>query len=393
MYILRLPEEVEAQAYLAAIITSSDDAIISKDLNGNITSWNPSAERIFGFTAEEAVGKHITLIIPQDKFAEEDYIIGQIKQGNRVEHFETVRRTKHGSFVNISVTISPIKNKEGVIIGASKVARDISDRLKVQQALDETGRKKDEFLANMSHELRTPMNAVIGLAGFLKTMPGLPEKATKFIDTLKVSADNLMDLINDLLDFAKIESGAVELEKAEFSLAEQIEKAVSVSNVRAREKGLALHVNYAPSLNCYYIGDPLRVHQVLMNLLSNAIKFTEKGSVELDISGSAETGDDKTIVTFRVSDTGIGIPDNKLGAIFDKFSQADSSITRRFGGSGLGLAICKALTDKMGGTVSVCSQVGTGTTFIVKLPLKNSKKSSSVESFSATAAAAVPIDN
>ena len=237
------------------------------------------------------------------------------------------------------------------------------------------------------------MNAVIGLAGLLKTIPGLPEKAIKFIDTLKISADNLMELINDLLDFAKIESGSVELEEIEFNLAEQIEKVISVSNVRAREKGLALYVNCIPSLNRYYFGDPLRVHQVLTNILSNAIKFTENGSVEIDISGDPEADSEKTWIAFRVSDTGIGIADDKLEAIFDKFSQADSSITRRFGGSGLGLAICKALIDKMGGTINVDSQIGVGTTFIVKLPFKNSKKSSSIESFSVGAAPVAPLNN
>jgi PAS domain S-box-containing protein len=387
-----LKQAERASAYLGAIIESSDDAIISKDLNGFITSWNKSAERIFGYTGEEVIGRHITLIIPTERFSEEDKILATLKAGDRVDHFETVRRNKYGRMVPVSLTVSPIKDSAGNVVGASKVARDISERIMVQTALEESARKKDEFLANMSHELRTPMNAVIGLASLLKVMDGLPEKAVKFVDTLKISADNLMALINDLLDFAKIEAGSVELEEVEFSLAQQIEKAISVSNVRAREKGLALYVNYASSLNRHYFGDPLRIHQVLMNLLSNAIKFTERGSVEIEINGDAEAGTGTTLVAFRISDTGIGIAEDTLATIFDKFSQADSSITRRFGGSGLGLAICKALIDKMGGTISVDSQVGVGTTFIVKLPLKNSQKSSSVESFSASSAPILPVN-
>ncbi len=385
-------EEANAQAYLAAIIMSSDDAIISKDLNGNITSWNGSAERIFGYIADEVIGKHITLIIPSERLHEEEKILSTLKKGERVEHFETIRRHKDGHLVPVSLTVSPIRDITGNVVGASKVSRDISERINAQKALLETSRKKDEFLANMSHELRTPMNAVIGLTHLLKAMD-LPEQAKKYIDTLKLSADNLMDLINDLLDFAKIESDSFEIELIEFNLAEQIEKAISVTNVKAKEKNLHLYVNYATSLNQYYLGDPLRIHQVLMNLLSNAVKFTEKGSIDLDINGTVVPSERTTLVTIKVNDTGIGIPPDKLESIFDKFMQADSSITRRYGGSGLGLAISKACVEKMGGTICVESQLGDGTTFTVSLPLKNTEKSSPIESFSVRATPVAPMHN
>jgi PAS domain S-box-containing protein len=379
-------------AYLGAIIESSDDAIISKDLNGFITSWNKSAERIFGYTAEEVIGRHITIIIPTERLSEEDKILTTLKTGDRVDHFETMRRHKDGHLIPVSLTVSPIRDLRGNIIGASKVSRDISERVKAEQTIKESNRKKDEFLANMSHELRTPMNAVIGLSHLLKNMD-LPEKAQKFVETLKLSADNLMDLINDLLDFAKIESDSFEIEAVEFNLAEQVEKAISVTNVKAQEKELTLYVNYAASLNRYYMGDPLRIHQVLMNLLSNAVKFTDKGSIEVDISGSTDIAAENTLVTIKVSDTGIGIPEDKLQTVFDKFTQADSSITRRYGGSGLGLAISKACVEKMGGVITVDSQLGIGTTFTVALPLANTQKFSSIESFSASAAPIVPVQN
>jgi PAS domain S-box-containing protein len=387
--ITAVKEAERASAYLSAIIESSDDAIISKDLNGFITSWNKSAERIFGYRAEEVIGRHITLIIPVERLPEEDKILTTLKTGDRVDHFETVRRSKDGRLVPVSLTVSPIRDAAGNIIGASKISRDISERIKAEADLQESSMKKDEFLANMSHELRTPMNAVIGLSHLLLKMD-LPEKATKFVNTLKLSADNLMDLINDLLDFAKIESNSVEMEMVEFNLAEQVEKAISVTNVKAQEKDLKLYVNYEPSLNRYYIGDPLRIHQALMNLLSNAIKFTDKGSIEVDIGGKANAGEAVTVVTIKVIDTGIGIAADKLETIFDKFSQADSSITRRYGGSGLGLAISKAFIEKMGGAIRVDSQPGIGTTFTVTLPLRNTEKPSSIESFSAHAAPIVP---
>jgi PAS domain S-box-containing protein len=194
-----------ATAYLGAIVESSDDAIISKDLNGFVTSWNGSAERIFGYTADEMIGRHITLIIPSERLEEEDKILTTLKAGDRVDHFETYRRHKDGRLVPVSITVSPIRDSAGNVIGASKISRDISERVEAEKALKELSRKKDDFLANMSHELRTPMNAVIGLTYLLKAMDSLPPQAKKFVDTLKISAENLMDLINDLLDFAKIE--------------------------------------------------------------------------------------------------------------------------------------------------------------------------------------------
>ena len=391
--VTELKQADRISAYLGAIVESSDDAIISKDLNGYITSWNKSAERIFGYTADEAIGKHITLLIPPERISEEDDILTTLRTGRRVDHFETIRQHKNGHLVNVSLTVSPIKDNKGNIIGASKISRDITERLKTEKALKETSRKKDEFLANMSHELRTPMNAVIGLSHLLKELDGMPDKAIKFIDTLKLSADNLMDLINDLLDFSKIEAEAFQIEHVEFSLAEQIEKAISVTNVKAREKGLTLYVNFNPSVNRHYMGDPLRINQVLINLLSNAVKFTDKGSIEVDIGGVQRPDTDIIDVTFKIIDTGVGIPPDKLDEVFDKFMQADSSITRRFGGSGLGLAISKAIVEKMGGTIQVQSQPSVGSTFTVTIPLQVTKQPASVESFSANAAPLAPMKN
>jgi PAS domain S-box-containing protein len=369
--ITELREADRVSAYLGAIVESSDDAIISKDLNGYITSWNKSAERIFGYTEDEVVGKHITLLIPSERASEEDSLLTTLKTGQRVDHFETVRRHKDGHEVFVSLTVSPIKDRNGNLIGASKVSRDITERLQSQEALKEVSRKKDEFIANMSHELRTPMNAVIGLTSILKKIDGMPDQASKFIDTLELSADNMMALINDLLDLAKIESGGFDIDNIEFSLAEEIAKAVSIINVKAQEKGLKLFVNFAPTADRQYIGDPLRIHQVIMNLLSNAVKFTEQGSIEVYVDGAKRKDNNVIDLTIKVEDTGIGIPTDKLESIFDKFTQADSSITRRYGGSGLGLSITHAIITKLGGTITVKSELGRGTSFLVEIPLKS----------------------
>jgi len=365
-------------AYLSAIIDSSDDAIISKDLSGFITSWNISAERIFGFTTEEAVGKHITLIIPAEQLDEEEKILTTLKTGERIDHYETIRKHKDGHLIPISLTVSPIRDRFGKIVGASKVSRDISERVSAEKLIKEMSVKKDEFLANMSHELRTPMNAVIGLANLLNVSPNLSERDTKCVKTLKISADNLMELINDLLDFAKLESGSIQLEELEFDLAQQVEKVISVMSVKAHEKALDLNVNVPATLNRYYIGDSLRLQQIITNLVSNAVKFTDQGSVDIDISGKVNKKSDITTLVIKVSDTGIGIAMDKQEAIFEKFTQADASMTRKFGGTGLGLAITKALIQRMGGTIDVKSNIGIGSIFTVSIPFKNATRFSSM---------------
>lgn len=356
----------ELRSYLAAIIETSDDAIIGKNLDGIITFWNAAAERIFGHTAEEAVGRHITMIIPKEREDEEFVIIGKVKNGQRVDHFETVRMRKNGEQFDISVTVSPIRNARGEIIGASKVARDISRQKRIEQELQESNQRKDDFLAGISHELRTPMNAIIGLANILATTVTLTGKERQYVDTLKTSAEGLMALINNLLDFSKLGSGQVELEEIEFNLPELIDRLFNMMNVKAKEKNLSLTVAYGAGLRKYYIGDPFRLQQILTNLLANAIKFTDKGSVELRVS----VKQDGSGLVFEVVDTGIGIPQDKMEMIFDKFTQVDSSTTRKYGGSGLGLSICKTLVEKMCGEIRAESKEGLGTTFTVELPLK-----------------------
>lgn len=359
-----------AQANLAAIVESSDDAIVGKTLDGIITSWNASAERIFGYTSAEAVGQHITLIIPDDRRDEETLIIGSVRAGQRVDHFETKRRTRDGRLIDISLTVSPIKDIDGRIIGASKIARDVTEQRRTEALLAETSRRKDEFLTNMSHELRTPMNAVIGIAHLLSLSQGLTPKDQKLVAMLKQSSDSLMGLINNLLDFSRLETGSLHMEQTEFDLAALVENAVMLLEVPAREKGLKLDLVFDPALMDRYIGDPLRLQQVLNNLLANAVKFTEQGGVEVAVGVGQQAGGTST-VSIDVTDTGVGIASDKIDVVFDKFMQADASTTRRFGGSGLGLSICKALVEGMGGQISVVSRPEIGSTFTVAVPMKN----------------------
>jgi len=210
----------DVAAYLAAIVASSDDVIVSKTLDGVITSWNPGAERVLGYSAAEAVGKHIKMIIPPERWAEEDDVLARIRRGERVDHFETVRRAKDGRLLNISLTVSPIKDQDGNIVGASKVARDITERKEAEREFgrlllrekesraqaEEANRLKDEFLAVVSHELRTPLNAIVGWASLLR-MRNLDDQTMRAIETIQRNAQTQNQLIGDLLDVSRIVSG------------------------------------------------------------------------------------------------------------------------------------------------------------------------------------------
>ncbi len=226
---------------------------------------------------------------------------------------------------------------------------------------------KTEFLANMSHEIRTPMNAIIGLGRILAKTP-LNDAQKNYIQTLQESADSLLVLINDMLDIAKIEDQGFEFEMRSFSLQKLIDRLMSMMSVKANEKHLELLV-IQKNLQCDTVkGDALRIQQILLNLINNALKFTPKGKVTIEVSdGEDESGNHQ--VQFRIKDTGIGIAQEKLSLIFDKFTQSDSSITRQYGGTGLGLTISRSLTERMGGTIAVNSKIGKGTTFLVTLPL------------------------
>ena len=259
-------------------------------------------------------------------------------------------------------------------------ARNMQRLIDARRRAEEASLAKTEFLANMSHEIRTPMNAIIGLSNLLHMSPPLTSRQKEFVSTLSTSANSLLALINDLLDIAKIEANSVELDKKPFSLSQLVQEVHSMMAVRLKEKGLAFTSSGKCVEGRQFLGDSTRIRQVVLNLCSNAIKFTEKGGVHVAIDCHPTDDPQVESVCIAVTDTGIGIDPDKIDHVFDKFVQADSSISRKYGGTGLGLAITKTLTDVMGGTLTVKSQPGIGSTFTVCLPLPVANAHSPIDS-------------
>jgi PAS domain S-box-containing protein len=370
-------DTAEDAARLAAIIDSSDDAIVSKTLDGVITSWNRSAERIFGYTAAEAVGQHITLIIPEERHAEEREVLARLVKGQRVDHFETIRRAKDGRRVEISLTVSPVRNAAGRIVGASKVARDISERRHLERErqvllererqarsdAETLNRSKDQFLATLSHELRTPLNAIYGWARILDA-GRLDEAATRrATGAILRNAAAQVQLIEDVFDVSRVITGNMRLDVRPLHVAAVMEAALDTVRPTAAAKGVHLERIFDPRVGAL-MGDPARLQQVAWNLLMNAVKFTPRdGRVELHLRLAGD------LVEIVVSDTGEGIAPEHMPRIFQRFAQADSSSTRRHAGLGIGLALVRHLVELHGGTVSAASAgLGRGATFTVTLP-------------------------
>src|SRR5262245_18724332 len=360
-----------AQLYLTAIVESADDAIISKTLESIVTSWNRGAERIFGYTADEMIGQSITKLIPPDHDDEERQIIARLRKGERIEHYETQRVRKDGSIIDISLTVSPIRDMEGNIIGASKIARDISERKRFQERelaarkqAEAANRAKDEFLATVSHELRTPLTAVLGWVKMMAAGPMDAATSKKALDVIERNVRTQAKLIEDLLDDSRIISGKLRIAVRPIDPSAVISAAVDVIKAAAEAKHIRIQTVLDSSVG-EVNADFERLQQVLWNLLSNAVKFTpNSGSIRVELSRG------RTQIEIAVTDTGIGMESDFLPYVFNRFSQADTSITRLHGGIGVGLAIAKSLVELHGGTISVQSAgPGKGSTFTISLPI------------------------
>ncbi|MCU0527306.1 MAG: PAS domain-containing protein [Elainella sp. Prado103] len=392
-------------AQLASVVESSEEAIISKTLEGIVISWNASAERLFGYSAEEMIGQSITAIIPPDRLEEEAQILAQLKRGERIQQFETIRQRKDGSLVDIAVTISPVKDGAGRVIGVSKIAHDITEKRAVE-------RMKDEFISIVSHELRTPLTSIRGSLGLLAMgiMDDDPVQQKRMIEIAAIDTERLVRLVNDVLDLEKLESGRVSLAREWCYVADLMQRSMEIMERSAEESGVQLVMDPCA---VQIWADPDRIIQTLTNLLSNAIKFSPPGGIVslkaqiqcrseqysseqygLEQYGSEQYGSEQygseqsaaqpqhnilsspthpsihpPYLLFSVQDQGRGIPADQLETIFGRFQQVDTSDSRAKGGTGLGLTICRSIAQQHHGDIWVESVWGQGSTFFFALPL------------------------
>ncbi|MEO6811435.1 MAG: PAS domain S-box protein [Isosphaeraceae bacterium] len=355
---------------LAAIVESSEDAIVSKDLNGIITSWNMSAERLFGYTSPEAVGQSVTILIPPDRLSEETVVLEHIRRGERLDHFETVRRCKDGTLLDVSLTVSPLADSKGRIIGASKIARDVTNRKRTEAALKDADRRKDEFLATLAHELRNPLAPLRNGLQILR-LTGTNDPATEQVqEMLERQVQHMVRLVDDLLELSRITGGKIELRKERVDLATVVRNALDTSRPLIESSRHELTVSL-PKEPMFLDADPIRLAQIISNLLNNAAKYTpEGGRIWLSAESEGDCQPPESVV-LRVRDNGIGIPPAMLPRVFEMFTQVDHLSDRGQGGLGIGLALVKSLVEMHGGRVQAQSPAldGPGTEFTVHLPL------------------------
>jgi two-component system sensor histidine kinase/response regulator len=366
-------ENVENASYrtaseFAAIISSSADAIISMSVDGTIQSWNHAAEKIYGYSVEEALGQSGSIVYPPDLRHEFDTLLETIREGGSIQSTDTERVTKSGERVALAVSASPIRNRAGDVVGCSSIAHDISDRVRAADALkraleaaEAASRTKNQFLANVSHELRSPMNAILGMTSLALDEELTPEVRDSLL-TAREAVTQLNQLVDDLLDVSKLEAGKFTLEDGPFSLRRALEDTMRQASLRAYQKGIEIACHIDNDVPDALIGDALRLQQILNNLVSNAVKFTEQGEVLVEV-GLVDADAEECSIAFRVSDTGIGIAESDKDRIFAPFAQADASSTRQFGGTGLGLSIASHLVACLGGNLVVDSKLGDGSVF------------------------------
>ncbi len=376
------------------ILDSAAIGLIATDLEGTINLFNPAAEKLLGYTEKEIMGKTPAVFHDPNEIAQMAEILTQelgervpvgfdvfTARANRgiVESDNWTYIRKDGTRFAVKLTISALKDDNGETTGYLGIAYDVTKQLEYEAAMVEAkdaalnaNKAKSEFLANMSHEIRTPMNAILGMAELLNET-NLDDDQRKYVQIFGRAGESLLSIINDILDISKIEAGHFELDKSSFSLSSVVEKAVELMALRAHQKQLELAVDMSADLPDHFVGDGNRLRQVIINLLGNAVKFTRRGEILLNVKPGENFGD-KMEVIIEVQDTGIGMTPEQLQKLFDRFSQADSSITKEFGGTGLGLSITKKLVELMDGKVEVESTYGIGSRFIITIIMQKDQK-------------------
>ena len=366
----------KSEARIRAIVNTAVDGIITVDEKGLVRAFNPAAEKMFGFSDKEVNGQNVKILMPSPhREFHETYISNYLQTGKRKvigKGHEVTARRKDGTIFPIDLTVSEMGlGKQRLFTG---IVRDSTERklaeqklLEAKETAERANKAKSEFLANMSHEIRTPMNSIMGFTQILLD-EALSTQQREAVETVKGSAERLLKLIDEILDLSKIEADSIVLEEVLFSLPSIVHETIELIRPHAEKKHVDIQYDIQESLQRVF-GDPTRLRQVILNLLANAVKFTEQGGIIATVKTVTET-EDRVAVEVAVSDTGIGIPKDKLDTIFQAFTQADGSTTRKYGGTGLGLTISQRLVGMMGGEIKVESREGKGTTFSFNLRLK-----------------------
>ena len=389
--------------YSLSLIEASQDPLVTINTEGKITDMNEALVNSTGMTRHELTGSNFFDYFTQQQKAREVYL--EVFEKGSVADSPLTIRHKDGKLTDVLFNGSVYKNDKGDVIGVVIVARDVTEQKKIETDLIEARvfaelateiaeeakknaesativaenavKAKQQFLSNMSHEIRTPMNAIIGFTKvLLKTE--LTSKQKEYLDAIKTSGDALIVLINDILDLAKVDSGKMIFEKTPFKMKSSLSAMLHLFETKIQEKNLKLVKEYDNKIPDVLVGDPVRLHQIILNLVSNAVKFTSKGNITVSVYLLYEDHD-KVIIEFSVNDTGIGIPENKIEKIFENFQQASSGTSRIYGGTGLGLAIVKQLVESQGGTIRVKSTLDIGSTFSFTLSFQKTNSDAELE--------------
>ncbi|MBF0585100.1 MAG: PAS domain S-box protein, partial [Magnetococcales bacterium] len=365
-----------SEATIRSIVETAVTGIITIDAAGRVNSINPAAERLFGFAAEEVIGQNVNMLMPSPFREEHDgylqhYLDTGIKKIIGIGR-EVVGRKKNGDTFPMELAVSEVNVGEKMFVGivTDATVRKAAEKalLEAKNAADAANRSKSDFLANMSHEIRTPMNAIIGMS-HLALRTDMSPKQRDYLTKIKSSAHSLLGIINDILDFSKIEAGKLVIESTEFLLDTVLSNATDLVDVKVAEKGLELIVDRHQKVPNALIGDPTRIGQIITNLTNNAVKFTDRGEITLSVR-VLQRQENRVNLGFAIRDTGIGMTPEQCAKLFNSFTQADASTTRKYGGTGLGLSISKQLVERMGGQIRVESEVDKGSVFSFNLWLE-----------------------
>jgi PAS domain S-box-containing protein len=356
--VTEIKQAEEKSAKLAAIVETSDDAIVSKTLESVVTSWNASAERMFGFTEKEMIGQTIYKIIPEDRHDEEPNILARLRTGERVDHFETQRLTKDGRLLDVSLTVSPVVDKQGRIIGLSKIARDITEKKQEEQ-------RKNDFIGMVSHELKTPLTSLTAIVQMAqrKLLQHEDQFLSDAMEKANQQARRMASMINGFLNVSRLEAGKILIEKQKFNLDQLLKEILEETRLTVTSHVFSLE----ECNNIIVHADPDRVASVVSNLISNAVKYSPKGRL-IDIR--CKVDGDKAIVSIK--DEGMGIKPDDLAHIFDRYYRVEANHTRHISGFGIGLYLSAEIIKQHGGEIWAESELNEGTTFYFSLPVAES---------------------